>query len=82
VAAVSAAIRHVFAHGVLTANANDMNPRAAHEIGTAVANFLFNLMDDEFTKTVEAYCLKKGIALCRVEQEAVAKLELAGAEEP
>ena len=62
VAAVSAAIRHVFAHGVLTANANDMNPRAAHEIGTAVANFVFNVIDAEFSRTVEAYCENEGIA--------------------
>jgi len=57
---VSAAIRHVFAHGVLTANANDMNPGAAHEIGTALADFLFSVMDAEFTKTITAYCAQQG----------------------
>jgi hypothetical protein len=79
IVAVSAAMRHVFAHGVLTANANDMNPRAAHEIGTTVANFLFGMMDAEFTKTVEAYCAKKGIAPCRAEDEPATEPVLVGA---
>jgi hypothetical protein len=80
VVAVSAAIRNAFAHGVLTANANGMNPRTAHEIGTAVADFLFDVMDAEFTKTVEAYCAKKGIAPCRSAQEPAAAPDLVGAE--
>jgi hypothetical protein len=81
VVAVSAAMRHVFAHGVLTANANEMNPRATHAIGTAVANFLFNMMDAEFTKTVEAYCEKKGIEPCRAEQDLAGEPDLVGAGE-
>jgi hypothetical protein len=81
IVAVSAAMRHVFAHGVLTANANEMNPRAAHEIGTAVATFLFDVMDAEFTKTVEAYCAKKGIAPCRTEQDLRGDPDLVGAGE-
>lgn len=79
IVAVSAAIRHVFAHGVLTANANDMNPRAAHEIGTTVANFLFSVMDAEFTKTVEAYCAKKGIDPRSAEQGSATEAALVGA---
>ena len=53
VVAVSAAIRHVFAHGVLTAHANGMSPRTTDEIGTAVAGFVFTLIDHEFTRRVE-----------------------------
>lgn len=62
IVAISAAMRHVFAHGVLTANANDMNPRAAAAIGTGVADFLVGVIDAEFTRTVESYCAKTGIA--------------------
>jgi len=76
--AVSAAIRHVFAHGLLTANANDMNPRAAHAIGTGVASFLFGVMDAEFTKTVEAYCKKKGMTLYHAEREPAAEPDRVG----
>ena len=76
IVAVSAAMRHVFAHGVLTPNANEMNPRAAHAIGTGIADFLFSMMDAEFTKTVEAYCAKKGIAPCRAEQKPAAEPDL------
>jgi hypothetical protein len=78
IVAVSAAIRHVFAHGLLTANANEMNPRAAHAIGTGVADRLFGVMDAEFTKTVEVYCAKKGNAPCRAEQEPAGEPDLIG----
>jgi hypothetical protein len=78
VAMVAAAIRHIFVHGHLTAHANEMNPRAAHAIGTAVATFLFGVMDTEFTQTVEAYCAKKGIAPCRAEQEPATEADLVG----
>jgi len=56
VAGLSAAIRHIFAHGELTAHANRVNPRRAHGICLAISDFLLDFMDREFTRQIDTYC--------------------------
>ncbi len=51
---ISAAIRHIFAHGHLTANANGINPKNVNKACMLVSDFLLRFMDAEFTKTIDA----------------------------
>lgn len=60
VAGLSAAIRHIFAHGELTAHANRVNPRRAHVICLAISDFLLDFMDREFTRQIDEYCRTTG----------------------
>lgn len=55
IAGLSAAIRHIFARGELTAHANRINPRRAHVICMNISNFLLDFMDQEFTRQIDAY---------------------------
>lgn len=55
---ISASVRHMFAHGHLTANANGINPHDVNAICQSTSDFLIKFMDHEFTKVVDAYCLK------------------------
>lgn len=52
---LSAAIRHIFAHGHLTATGAGLNPRRVHRICTALSSFLHDFMDEEFGRRVEEY---------------------------
>jgi hypothetical protein len=47
---VSAAIRHIFAHGYLTANANGINPEHVYQECKKVSEFLIAYMDDDFSR--------------------------------
>jgi hypothetical protein len=51
---ISAAIRHTFAHGHLSAQANGINPRNVHKICSALSSHLISFMDSEFTARIEA----------------------------
>jgi hypothetical protein len=51
---VSAAIRHTFAHGHLSATANGINPKSVHKICSALSSHLLEFMDHEFTIRIEA----------------------------
>jgi hypothetical protein len=53
---ISASVRHIFAHGHLTANANRINPRNVYTICIVTSDFLLSFMDSEFTKKIDAYC--------------------------
>ena len=52
VAFISGAVRHIFAHGHLTANANGITPARAYKACTLISDFLLDFMDAEFTKSV------------------------------
>lgn len=63
VAGLSAAIRHIFAHGELTAHANRVKPRQVHVICVAISDFLLDFMDREFTRQIDRYCAAVGVEL-------------------
>lgn len=54
VARISAAIRHIFAHGHLSAHANGASPRDVHASCMSISDFLLSFMDAEFTKKIDA----------------------------
>lgn len=58
VAFISAAIRHIFAHGHLTANANGINPKNINKACISVSDFLVRFMDAEFTRKIND-CYKR-----------------------
>ena len=60
VAHLSAAIRHIFAHGYLAAHANRASPAKVYAMCTAVSDFLLGFVDREFSAKVEAYCAAVG----------------------
>jgi hypothetical protein len=60
VVGLSAAIRHIFAHGELTAHANRINPQRVHGICMTISDFLLDFMDREFTRQIDAYCTAVG----------------------
>ncbi len=45
---LASAIRHIFAHGWLTPNANQVAPAAVEAVCNAVCDFLLNVMDQDF----------------------------------
>jgi hypothetical protein len=51
---VSAAIRHIFAHGHLSPQANGIRPKSVHNICSALSQHLIAFMDFEFTMRIEA----------------------------
>jgi hypothetical protein len=53
VAYISAAIRHIFAHGQLTASAEGVSPQNVNKACLLVSDFLLRFMDAEFTKTID-----------------------------
>ena len=53
VAYLSAAVRHIFAHGHLAANANGVNPKNANKACLSVSDFLLRFMDVEFTRKID-----------------------------
>lgn len=50
---MSASIRHIFAHGHLSANVNGVNPKNIDTICTSITDNLINFMDSEFTKKID-----------------------------
>jgi Na+-transporting methylmalonyl-CoA/oxaloacetate decarboxylase gamma subunit len=57
IAYLSASIRHIFAHGHLTAHANGINPRKVYNSCASLSNFIVDFMGAEFTKKVKEYQL-------------------------
>jgi len=55
VACLSGAIRHIFAHGHLTAHANRIRPLKVNAECLKLSKFLVDFMDAEFTKIVDTY---------------------------
>jgi hypothetical protein len=51
---ISAAIRHIFAHGYLTATADRINPKSVNKACMIVSDFLLRFMDAEFTRKIDA----------------------------
>jgi hypothetical protein len=49
---ISASIRHIFAHGILTANANKIYPPRIKMICKKLSDFTLDFIDSEFTKHV------------------------------
>jgi hypothetical protein len=58
IAYLSASIRHIFAHGHLTAHANGINPRKVYKLCTRLSNFIVDFMDAEFTNKIKEYQLR------------------------
>jgi hypothetical protein len=58
---ISAAIRHIFAHGYLTANVNRQNPRAGYRACKAISDFLLNFIDDRFSGAIADFCRRGSI---------------------
>ena len=52
---VASSIRHIFAHGHLSAHANQCDPLAVKEICDKIFDFHMKVMDDEFSKVVRTY---------------------------
>ena len=49
---LASAVRHIFAHGSLTAHANKTNPGTIKQIANVLRDFLLLVLDSEFTKHV------------------------------
>ncbi len=52
---IASSIRHIFAHGHLSAHANNCNPLTVKEVCNNVFDFHMKVMDDEFSKVVCTY---------------------------
>ena len=50
---LASAVRHIFAHGSLTAHANHTKPARIKQISKILCDFLLKVMDAEFTKHVD-----------------------------
>ncbi|MGB3536105.1 MAG: hypothetical protein WBA13_21635 [Microcoleaceae cyanobacterium] len=46
------AIRHVFAHGVLSANSTGLSPKRFDKISLEISSFLLDCMDEDFEQRV------------------------------
>lgn len=53
IAYLASAIRHIFAHGWLSPNADAVEPKAVVEICNLLCDFLLSFMDNEFSLIVE-----------------------------
>ena len=63
---ISASIRHIFAHGHLTANANRINPRNVYTICKVTSDFLLDFMEREFAKKIDTYCARVGTSTAAI----------------
>ncbi len=52
---LASAIRHKFAHGSLSPNANEVNPQVVIDVCQRLRMFLFNVMDAEFSSRVVGF---------------------------
>ncbi len=52
---IASSIRHIFAHGHLSAHANKCQPVTVNEICDITFRFHMKVMDDEFSRIVSAY---------------------------
>jgi hypothetical protein len=59
---LSASVRHIFAHGHLTANSYGMNPNHIASACETISDFLLDFMDSDFTLRIGEYerCLGAG----------------------
>jgi hypothetical protein len=55
VTCLSAAVRHIFAHGHLTANSHDINPNQVARACEAISNFLLDFMEGDFARRIAEY---------------------------
>lgn len=55
---LASAIRHIFAHGLLTPHARKAQPHNVAKICDEISTFLLGIMDSEFTKSVEGVNLE------------------------
>lgn len=53
IAYLASAIRHIFAHGWLSPNADAVEPKAVVEICNLLCEFFLTFMDDEFSRIVD-----------------------------
>jgi hypothetical protein len=51
---LASAVRHIFAHGSLTAHPNHAQPATIKQISNVLCDFLLHVLDSEFTKHVDA----------------------------
>lgn len=51
---LASSVRHIFAHGILTPHADGGNPSNAVDICDILCSFLLRVMDEDFTKRVQA----------------------------
>lgn len=58
---LASAIRHIFAHGTLSANANDVSPNVVANICNILAEYLLKVMDDEFSRKIELHKKLEGV---------------------
>lgn len=58
---LASAIRHIFAHGTLSANANDVSPNVVANICNILAEYLLKVMDDEFSRKIESHKKIEGV---------------------
>lgn len=56
VSCLARCIRHVFAHGVLTANSTRLSPKRFEQVSQIISDFLLNCMDEDFDKRVPDLC--------------------------
>lgn len=45
-------IRHVFAHGILSANSTGLSPKRFNQMSLMISNFLLDCMDEDFNRRV------------------------------
>jgi hypothetical protein len=62
---ISAAIRHIFAHGELCAYSNNVYPPDAYKICMSISSFLIDFMDAEFTKKIDGYYSQNAASIDR-----------------
>jgi hypothetical protein len=56
VGCLSAAVRHIFAHGHLAANAHDINPSQVARACKVISEYLLDYMEYDFTGRMGEYC--------------------------
>lgn len=52
VSCLARCIRHVFAHGILTANSTGLSPKRFNEVSQVISDFLLNCMDCDFDNRI------------------------------
>jgi hypothetical protein len=58
---VSAAIRHIFAHGHLTARSYGLSHKSTQRSCKLVSDFLLDFIDNHFDSVLDDYCTRKKI---------------------
>lgn len=58
---IAAAIRHVFAHGKMSPHANRSYPPSVEKIALYLSEFLLQIMDTEFERSLQNFCAERRI---------------------